>query len=152
MGSREIIKASGTINISCLTALLRKAKIQSGENSPHSKMAEPLRIMFLHALAYCERLFYLEEVEEMRMADERVYAGRRLHVQIDKKEAQRARKGNVVAQAVSVRKKRRVKAVNESPAPWETEPEEQSTNVVLGRTEALETYTAGGTPALQSKG
>lgn len=39
-------------------------------------MAEPLRIMSLHALAYCERLFYLEEVEEMRMADEHVYAGR----------------------------------------------------------------------------
>ncbi len=44
-------------------------------------MAEPLRIMSLHALAYCERLFYLEEVEEMRVADERVYAGRRLHVE-----------------------------------------------------------------------
>ena len=27
-------------------------------------MAEPLRIMSLHALAHCERLFYLEEVEE----------------------------------------------------------------------------------------
>ena len=26
-------------------------------------MALPLRIMSLHALAYCERLFYLEEVE-----------------------------------------------------------------------------------------
>ena len=26
-------------------------------------MIEPLRIMALHALAYCERLFYLEEVE-----------------------------------------------------------------------------------------
>jgi CRISPR-associated protein Cas1 len=35
--------------------------------------------MALHALAYCERLFYLEEVEEIRVADERVYAGRRLH-------------------------------------------------------------------------
>src|SRR5690242_1523725 len=53
-------------------------------------MAEPLRIMSLHALAYCERLFYLEEVEEIRVADERVYAGRRLHVDIDKQEARRA--------------------------------------------------------------
>jgi hypothetical protein len=34
-------------------------------------MAQPLRIMSLHALAYCERLFYLEEVEETRVADER---------------------------------------------------------------------------------
>jgi CRISPR-associated protein Cas1 len=39
----------------------------------------PLRVMALHALEYCERLFYLEEVEEIRVADERVYAGRTLH-------------------------------------------------------------------------
>lgn len=38
-----------------------------------------LRVMALHALAYCERLFYLEEVEEIRLADEAVYAGRALH-------------------------------------------------------------------------
>src|SRR5438094_3367504 len=49
-------------------------------------MAEPLRIMALHALAYCERLFYLEEVENLRVADERVYAGRRLHVEIEREE------------------------------------------------------------------
>lgn len=47
---------------------------------------ESLRVMSLHALAYCERLFYLEEVEEMRVADERVYAGRRLHVEIERDE------------------------------------------------------------------
>ncbi len=51
-------------------------------------MAQPLRIMSLHALAYCERLFYLEDVEEMRVANERVYQGRRLHVEIDKKKEQ----------------------------------------------------------------
>lgn len=39
----------------------------------------PLRVMSLHALLYCERLFYLEEVEEIRVADHAVYAGRRLH-------------------------------------------------------------------------
>jgi CRISPR-associated protein Cas1 len=44
---------------------------------------EPLiRVMALHALAYCERLFYLEEVEEIRVADERVYAGRTLHEEL----------------------------------------------------------------------
>ena len=42
----------------------------------------PLRIMALHALLYCERLFYLEEVEEIRAADAAVYAGRRLHVEV----------------------------------------------------------------------
>lgn len=41
-----------------------------------------LRVMALHALAYCERLFYLEEVEEIRVADHRVYAGRTLHEDI----------------------------------------------------------------------
>lgn len=38
-----------------------------------------IRVMALHALLYCERLFYLEEVEEIRVADAAVYAGRRLH-------------------------------------------------------------------------
>src|ERR1044072_6100838 len=44
--------------------------------------AQPLRIMSLHALAYCQRLFYLEEVEEIRVADERVFAGRELHASL----------------------------------------------------------------------
>ncbi len=44
---------------------------------------EPLiRVMALHALAYCERLFYLEEVEEIRVADAAVYAGRTLHEEL----------------------------------------------------------------------
>ncbi len=48
---------------------------------------EPLlRVMALHALAYCERLFYLEEVEEIRRADARVYDGRRLHEDLEKEE------------------------------------------------------------------
>jgi len=48
--------------------------------SEYSTMTEPpLRIMSLHALLYCERLFYLEEVEEIRVANTAVYAGRRLH-------------------------------------------------------------------------
>ncbi len=41
-----------------------------------------LRVMSLHALGYCERLFYLEEVEEIRVADANVYAGRTLHERI----------------------------------------------------------------------
>jgi CRISPR-associated protein Cas1 len=39
--------------------------------------------MALHALAYCQRLFYLEEVEEIRVADERVFAGRELHAGLE---------------------------------------------------------------------
>ncbi len=45
-------------------------------------MEEPLlSVASLHALAYCERLFYLEEVERIRLADAAVFAGRRLHVE-----------------------------------------------------------------------
>jgi CRISPR-associated protein Cas1 len=45
------------------------------------------RVMALHALAYCERLFFLEEVEEIRVADANVYAGRRLHEELADDEA-----------------------------------------------------------------
>ena len=38
-----------------------------------------IRVMALHALSYCERLFYLEEIEELRVADHSVYEGRTLH-------------------------------------------------------------------------
>jgi len=49
-------------------------------------MSANLTVHALHALAYCERLFYLENVENLRVADERVYAGRRLHVEIERNE------------------------------------------------------------------
>ncbi|MCA1849701.1 MAG: type I-MYXAN CRISPR-associated endonuclease Cas1, partial [Acidobacteria bacterium] len=45
-----------------------------------------LPVHALHALAYCERLFYLENVEQLRVADERVYAGRRLHAELAREE------------------------------------------------------------------
>jgi len=41
------------------------------------------RVMAVHAYAYCPRLFYLEEVEEIRLADERVFAGRELHHKLE---------------------------------------------------------------------
>lgn len=40
---------------------------------------EWVRVMGLHSLTYCERLYYLEEVEGLLVANERVYAGRSLH-------------------------------------------------------------------------
>ena len=45
-----------------------------------------LTVHSLHALAYCERLVFLEEVENLKVADERVYAGRTLHVEIERDE------------------------------------------------------------------
>jgi len=47
---------------------------------------DTVRVSALHALAYCERLYYLEEVEELYTQDAAVFAGRRLHVEIEKKE------------------------------------------------------------------
>lgn len=41
-----------------------------------------IRVMGLHSLLYCERLFYLEEVEGILIADDRVYAGRTLHEEL----------------------------------------------------------------------
>lgn len=50
-------------------------------------MHEPtIRVMALHAMAYCERLFFLEEVEEIRVADAAVFAGRRLHQELEEPE------------------------------------------------------------------
>lgn len=44
---------------------------------------EPLiRVMALHAVVYCSRLYYLEEVEEIRVADAAVWSGRRLHEEL----------------------------------------------------------------------
>lgn len=45
-----------------------------------------LHVHSLHALAYCERLFYLEEVENIKVANAAVYAGRRLHVELARDE------------------------------------------------------------------
>ncbi|MEM9216303.1 MAG: type I-MYXAN CRISPR-associated endonuclease Cas1 [Cyanobacteria bacterium P01_F01_bin.150] len=44
---------------------------------------DSLRVNSLHALTYCPRLFYLEEVEELYTQDAAVFAGRRLHVELE---------------------------------------------------------------------
>ncbi|MEX0268994.1 type I-MYXAN CRISPR-associated endonuclease Cas1 [Leptolyngbyaceae cyanobacterium UHCC 1019] len=49
---------------------------------------DTLRVNALHALAYCPRLFYLEEVEELYTQDAAVFSGRRLHVEIEKEEGE----------------------------------------------------------------
>jgi CRISPR-associated protein Cas1 len=45
--------------------------------------APALRVESLHALAYCPRLFYFQEVERINAAHEAVYAGRALHAGIE---------------------------------------------------------------------
>lgn len=45
---------------------------------------ELLRVNSLHALTYCPRLFYLEEVEEQYTQNDAVFAGRRLHSELER--------------------------------------------------------------------
>ena len=60
----------------------------------------------------------------MRVADERVYAGRRLHVEIEKKDD--ARKGNVLSRPDVVRRKKKATKPNANPEPaWAQRAESQ---------------------------
>lgn len=47
----------------------------------HPNNGALVRVMALHSLTYCERLYYLEEVEELRVANDAVFAGRTLHLE-----------------------------------------------------------------------
>jgi CRISPR-associated protein Cas1 len=53
---------------------------------PELTKQNTIRVSALHALAYCPRLFYLEEVEELYTQDAAVFAGRRLHTELEKQE------------------------------------------------------------------
>lgn len=48
--------------------------------------APALRVESLHALAYCRRLYYLQEIERLSVPHERVYAGRQLHAALEAEE------------------------------------------------------------------
>jgi CRISPR-associated protein Cas1 len=53
---------------------------------------ETLTVMSIDAMAYCERLFYLEEVEGLNVPDARVFDGRRLHEALAHDDAELAEK------------------------------------------------------------
>ncbi|ASC71163.1 CRISPR-associated endonuclease Cas1 [Halomicronema hongdechloris C2206] len=53
---------------------------------PAINSRDTIRVNALHALAYCPRLYYLEDVEELYTQDAAVFAGRRLHVELEKGE------------------------------------------------------------------
>ena len=55
-------------------------------NRATQQKTQTIRVSALHALAYCPRLYYLEEVEELYTQDAAVFAGRRLHAELEKKE------------------------------------------------------------------
>ncbi|MEB3884066.1 type I-MYXAN CRISPR-associated endonuclease Cas4/Cas1 [Lyngbya sp. CCY1209] len=48
--------------------------------------SDTLRVCALHAMAYCPRLFYLEEVEELYVQNRSVFEGRRLHAELERLE------------------------------------------------------------------
>ncbi|MCY4648303.1 MAG: type I-MYXAN CRISPR-associated endonuclease Cas1 [Gammaproteobacteria bacterium] len=54
-------------------------------SNPTEDSLDLVPVMALHALAYCPRLFYLENVEGQRVANARVYAGRELHSSLEHK-------------------------------------------------------------------
>jgi CRISPR-associated protein Cas1 len=64
---------------------------------------ETVRVGALHALAYCERLFYLEEVEELRLANAAVFAGRELHEEIAKGEGDRVERFLLASSKLGIR-------------------------------------------------
>jgi CRISPR-associated protein Cas1 len=67
-------------------------------------MEEPLiSVAALHALVYCERLFYLEEVERIRVADAAVFAGRRLHAELEAAEEGTRERREVASDALGLR-------------------------------------------------
>jgi CRISPR-associated protein Cas1 len=49
---------------------------------------DAIRVNALHALHYCPRLYYLEEVEQLYTQDAAVFAGRRLHVELERNEGE----------------------------------------------------------------
>lgn len=57
-------------------------EVIDGEHSP------TLRVYSINAIAFCERRFYIEEVEGINIADAAVYAGRTLHLEIEKEEGE----------------------------------------------------------------
>jgi CRISPR-associated protein Cas1 len=66
---------------------------------------ETIRVNALHALFYCPRLYYLEEVEELYTQDAAVFAGRRLHTELEKEEGDEWQEFGLENQALGLRGK-----------------------------------------------
>ena len=92
MGSQHTVFASGRLErLSTWPEMAHLPRFLSHQADGGGVMDDPLiTVAGLHALAYCERLFYLEEVERLRVADAAVYAGRRLHEELNAEDEQGA--------------------------------------------------------------
>ncbi len=56
------------------------------ESQVNDSIKTTIHVSALHAFAYCQRLFYLEEVEQLHTQNASVFAGRRLHTELEKQE------------------------------------------------------------------
>lgn len=77
--------------------------MQTLQNLEISTKLETIRVSALHALAYCPRLFYLEEVEELYTQDAAVFAGRRLHAELEKQEDEEWKELFLVSEEYGIR-------------------------------------------------
>lgn len=77
--------------------------MQTIEHLELATKLETIRVSALHALAYCRRLFYLEEVEELYTQDAAVFAGRRLHAELEKQEDEEWEELFLVSEELGIR-------------------------------------------------
>ena len=62
------------------------AQLVQSVQSPEKIAPLTIKVSALHAFAYCPRLFYLEEVEELYTQNAAVFAGRTLHEELEEQE------------------------------------------------------------------
>jgi CRISPR-associated protein Cas1 len=77
----------------------------AGQSLDTAAESDTIRVNALHALNYCQRLYYLEEVEQLYTQDAAVFAGRRLHVELAKDEGEEWRELVLENQTLGLRGK-----------------------------------------------
>jgi CRISPR-associated protein Cas1 len=89
------------------------------ERADDGETHEPtLRVNALHALEYCPRLFYLEEVESLYTQDARVFAGRTLHESLAHEDAELAEKQTLEIESPSLGLRGKLDALRRRNGRW----------------------------------
>jgi CRISPR-associated protein Cas1 len=89
------------------------------ERADDDETHEPtLRVSALHALEYCPRLFYLEEVESLYTQDARVFAGRTLHESLAHEDAELAEKQTLEIESPSLGLRGKLDALRRRNGRW----------------------------------
>lgn len=79
---------------------------------------ETLTVMSIDAMAYCERLFYLEEVEGLSVADARVFAGRTLHEALAREEVELGEKQTLELESATLGLRGKLDALRRRNGRW----------------------------------